>query len=168
MENERYSFEHLADIHFVYGLADGNAYEAQRLYQLRFPNRRLPNVRTFSESHRHLREYGSFRTPRNNAGRPRQARNPVTEEQILNAIDDNPGLSTRQIARNLDVSHATVWRVLHENSLYPYHIQRVQALLPQDFPRRLQGGYFRDAREIIFFYQVFYSQTKLNFRGKGW
>lgn len=138
MENEWYSFEDLADIHFVYGLADGNALEAQRLYAIRFPNRRLPNDRTFTNSHRHLREYGSFKTSRRDAGRPRVARNPLTEEQLLNAIDENPSLSTRQIGRDLNVCHTTVWRILHEYSLYPYHIQRIQGLLPQDFPRRLE------------------------------
>lgn len=135
---ENYSNEHLADIHFVYGLSNGNSLEAKRLYALRFPNRRVPNVRTFANTHRNLCEYGKFQTPRNDAGRPREVRNPVIEEQILNRIDENPDLSTRQIARDLDVCYVTIWRVLHENSLYPYHVQRVQGLLPQDFPRRLQ------------------------------
>lgn len=138
MENGPYSFEHLADIHFVYGLANGNGLNAQRLYALRFPNRRLPNYRTFINSHQHLREYGRFQTPMHDTGRPRQARNPAVDEEILNVIDENPGMSTRQIARHLDVSRSTVWRVLHENMLYPYHIQRVQGLLPRDFPQRLQ------------------------------
>ena len=36
--------EELADMHMVYGAAHGNAREAVRLYQQRFPNRYLPNL----------------------------------------------------------------------------------------------------------------------------
>lgn len=32
----------------------------------------------------------------------------------------------------------TVWRVLREKLLYPYHIQRVQVLLPTDFEPRIR------------------------------
>ena len=136
MAHEQYTFAEFANIHFCYGLADGNAREAQRLYAERFPGFRVPCLRTFIRTHQNLSETGNF-TNRIEGGRPREVRNPQTEEQILHAIDINPGLSTRQIARDLNVSQPTVWRVLHENSLYPYHIQRVQGLLPQDFPRRL-------------------------------
>jgi hypothetical protein len=31
-----------------------------------------------------------------------------------------------------------VWRILHHNGLYPYHLQRVQHLLPNDYEQRLQ------------------------------
>jgi hypothetical protein len=36
----------------------------------------------------------------------------------------------------LNVSHMTIWRVLHEQLLYPYNLQRVQGTLPADFPAR--------------------------------
>ena len=42
MEAKDYTFAEMADIHFFYGLASGNADEARRLYQETFPNRRLP------------------------------------------------------------------------------------------------------------------------------
>jgi hypothetical protein len=35
------------------------------------------------------------------------------------------------------VSHSTVWRVLREQQLYPYHLQRVQALSLQDYRARV-------------------------------
>ena len=42
MEAKDYTFAEMADIHFFYGRANGNAREARRLYQGIFPNRRLP------------------------------------------------------------------------------------------------------------------------------
>lgn len=39
-----YSSEELADIHFVYGFADGNALAAREEYARRFPNRRCPDA----------------------------------------------------------------------------------------------------------------------------
>ena len=42
MEAKDYTFAEMADIHFFYGSANGNAHEARRLYQETIPNRRLP------------------------------------------------------------------------------------------------------------------------------
>ena len=60
----------------------------------------------------------------------------------------------------LDVSHQTVLRILKENLLYPYHIQRVQALLPHDFPPRenfCQWVLQRVAENPQFLSQVFWT-----------
>ncbi|KAL3276692.1 hypothetical protein HHI36_012062 [Cryptolaemus montrouzieri] len=46
----------LADIHYMYGLADGNKTEARRLHQVRFPNQVTPDRRTFANIHRRLME----------------------------------------------------------------------------------------------------------------
>ena len=51
-----FSFEELADIHFMYGRANGNSLEARRLYSETFPSRRLPDSKTFVRSHQHLKE----------------------------------------------------------------------------------------------------------------
>lgn len=64
-----FSNAELADIHYVYGYCDGNAREAQREYQRRFPNRRLPDRRVFSRSHQRLSEYGSFAYHHEGGGR---------------------------------------------------------------------------------------------------
>lgn len=49
-----------ADIHLMYGLASGNALEARRLYQERFPDRRVPCPKTFVRVDRSLRESGRY------------------------------------------------------------------------------------------------------------
>lgn len=67
-----YSSRELADIHFIYGFCEGNAHAAQREYQQRYPNRQLPNVRTFIRSHQRLSEHGSFIITHEGAGRERE------------------------------------------------------------------------------------------------
>nr|CAH7761519.1 unnamed protein product [Callosobruchus chinensis] len=119
-------------MHYMYGLADGNALQAKRLYEERFPDRNVPDARTFSILHRRLCEKGSFDQDNHLKGIQRTARTPEIEDAVLNAIEEDPGLIARKIANNLNVTHVLV-RFL----LYPYHIQRVQALLPHDFPLRM-------------------------------
>ena len=58
MEAKDYTFAEMADIHFFYGRANGNAHDARRLYQETFPSRRLPCSRTFSPTAQRLRERG--------------------------------------------------------------------------------------------------------------
>ncbi|KAG5890951.1 hypothetical protein JTB14_026306 [Gonioctena quinquepunctata] len=54
-----------------------------------------------------------------------------------NALEENPETSTRTIAEALNSTQSTVWRIIHDQQFHPYHIQRVQALLPRDFPQRI-------------------------------
>lgn len=125
-----------ADMHYMYGLADGNALKAKRLYEERFPNRNIPDRRIFSNIHRRLCEKGNFDLDNHLKGSHQTARTQEIEEEVLNSIEEDPNLSTRKISRNLNISHVLVWRILHDFLLYPYHVQRVQALLPRDFPLR--------------------------------
>lgn len=131
-----YTNAEMAAMHYVYGLADGNATEARRIYQERYPNRALPDSRTFSNIHRRLRETGSFKKG-TSEGRPLSVRTLEIEEAVLQEIEEHPETSTRKIARTLNICHQIVWRILVDFLLYPYHILRVQALLPRDFPQRV-------------------------------
>lgn len=53
-----YTFSEYADMHLMYGLASCNAYEARRLYEERYPNRNIPNEKTFQRLDQRLRESG--------------------------------------------------------------------------------------------------------------
>lgn len=127
----------MADMHFVYGMAHGNARAARRMYQLRYPRRHVPNKQTFINIHSRLCERGNFKRSTARVGRPRRVRTVQIEEAVLNEIEAHPETSTRKIAAQLNITHVLVWNILREQQLYPYHIQRVQALLPRDFPQRV-------------------------------
>ena len=57
---ERFNWRELADMHFFYGRADGNANEARRLYAQAFPGRDVPQARFFQNLHTQLRETGTL------------------------------------------------------------------------------------------------------------
>ena len=56
-----YSFVELTDMHFCYGLSNGNNVEAATLYAGRFPNRRHPDRRMFMNIHMRLRQSGNLK-----------------------------------------------------------------------------------------------------------
>ncbi|KAJ4430312.1 hypothetical protein ANN_22525 [Periplaneta americana] len=122
---DMYSNQELAEIHFMYGKADGNAALARRLYQERYPQRQCPDRKTFVRLHYRLCEYGKFNSPGLGRGRPRST-TPEVQEEILEAVNMTPSISTRRVALQVNVPHTTVWRLLKEYELYPYHLQRGQ------------------------------------------
>ncbi|KYN11449.1 hypothetical protein ALC57_16398, partial [Trachymyrmex cornetzi] len=126
----------MADKHFAYGLANDNSRKARRIYAERYPQRNLPCHKTFANIHRYLRKKGSFVRNTIDLGKPMTVRTPVRffllEEAVLNEIEAHPETSKRKISRTLNVSN-----ILKDQQLYPYHIQRVQKLLPCDFPQKL-------------------------------
>lgn len=131
-----YTNAEMTDMHFIYGLADGNSLQARRLYIERFPGRNVPDRKIFQNIHRRLHETGTLKRS-GGPGRAMTIRTVQLEQNVLDMIEEDPGSSTRKIANTLNVSHWTVWKILKDNMLYPYHIQRVQALLPADFPPRI-------------------------------
>ncbi|KAJ3661726.1 hypothetical protein Zmor_006113 [Zophobas morio] len=118
----------------MYGQALGNSLEARRLYQEAFPERRLPNHKTFANVVQRLRENGKFQPRFSDRGRERTERTLDAEEEILNVVENDPGISIRRLSYRVGVSPFVVWRTLHEQGLHPYHVQRVQHLKPEDLP----------------------------------
>lgn len=131
-----YTNAEYADMHLMYGLAQGNSVEAQRRYQEQFPQRRIPNRRTFEAVDRRLRDIGQVQ-PNNVRERDIAEDMEEIEEDVLAMFDEDPSTSTRQVGRQLHVNHVLVWRILRGHQFHPYHIQKVQALNPADYPRRI-------------------------------
>ncbi|KAJ4427042.1 hypothetical protein ANN_26841 [Periplaneta americana] len=134
---DMYSNQELAEIHFMYGKADGNAALARRLYQEGYTQRQCPDRKTFVRLHYRLCEYGKFNSPGLGRERPRST-TPEVQEEILEAVNMTPSISTRRVALQVNVPHTTVWRLLKEYQLYLYHLQCVQALSPADYPARVR------------------------------
>lgn len=133
-----YPAQEMADMHYVYGLADGNGRLAQRMYRYRFPDRSVPDHRTFAGVHQRFSENADVNAWRHNSGRPRSARTLNVTNTILDRVAESPSISTRRLGSELNVSHQTAWRVLNEAGLHPYHLQKVQALGERDPAQRLQ------------------------------
>lgn len=133
-----YTFSEQTDMLLVLGFCSGNYRESVRVYHERFPNRRIPCCKTFARIERRLREKGSLEGDKKNSGRTRNVRTVEVEENILHTVEDDPSTSSRLIAVQVGVSKSTVNRVTKEQLLYPYHVQRVQDLLPTDHEGRVR------------------------------
>ena len=95
-----------------------NSVEARWLYQENFQDR-------ICCCHKSIVAFvaGTFVSQEHvNTGRPRMIRTPQFEEDILNEISEHPEKSTRELVVQFDVDNITVWRVLHEQQLHPYHV----------------------------------------------
>jgi hypothetical protein len=124
-----------ADILFVYGYVNGNAREAVREYQLRFPNRDVPSRVTFENTFRILRETGHVPQP------PKGSRDPAPNinltNDVLRIFDNDPLTSTRRVGNVLSVPHTAVYKILKSDGRHPFHERRVQDLLECDKDTRL-------------------------------
>ena len=96
-----YSNSEYADMHLVYGAADGSALEARRRYSELFPRRQLPNHQTFLSVDRRMRQYGIRPGP--HSGRPLVHAVHI-EEHVLDLVHRDPAISTRQISAALKTS----------------------------------------------------------------
>ncbi|KAL4148262.1 hypothetical protein QTP88_002542 [Uroleucon formosanum] len=136
-----YSNIELADMHFIYGLCNGNTRASQREYENRFPHQRVPAPVMFRRIHQALRERGTFRRSSREG-----IRNVDLETEILDEVNRNPETSTRVFARQFGVHYSTVWKTLNTEGLYPYHYLRdcgvLQSILWTDESTFTREGVF--------------------------
>ncbi|GFY60848.1 hypothetical protein TNIN_74881 [Trichonephila inaurata madagascariensis] len=97
----------MADINYIYGVADRNGLEFRRLYGERFPSRRFPNRKTFEHFHRHLRQTGSFVSGMHHTGHTRSVRSPDLEEHVLREFEEPLQTSPWTVSTTAIVSHMT-------------------------------------------------------------
>lgn len=133
-----FSHREYADMIFVYGYCNGSAIRAVSEYRRRFPNRRVPDHRVIQGVFASAQENGMFPSKQVVCERE-QGLNLEDEENVLDTAEENPGVSTRRIASELQIpSHKAVWESLKKNSLKPFHLQPVQHLHDGDHALRLQ------------------------------
>lgn len=126
------------DMHFVYGFCDGDAHAAQREYHARYPDRRLPSPSVFSRLHQHLVERGTVHKQLNEVGNI--VYDVGLEGEVLYSVRNDTGVSRRQFAREVGLSHWKVLEILHKNKneFHPFHFIPFQALKATDFTPGVQ------------------------------
>jgi len=108
----------------VYGFCDGNSVHAVAEYQKHFPNSRIPTQRVFTRVYQTLRDTGML--PGIHTAAEHDVNKGVNEEEgIVQMIQSSPRAITQRIGRRLRVPHMRVWRTLHAEGMYPYHVQRM-------------------------------------------
>lgn len=124
----------MLECYFTNGKISRRAREA---YGRKFPNRLLPNGRTFLRIVQRLRDHGSFHSNIVDNGQVTNRRMDDTLENILDDVQQHPETSTRRLALRYSVSQSTVERSLRDEGMYPFHLQKIQALFPTDFSKRI-------------------------------
>ncbi|GFW36497.1 DUF4817 domain-containing protein [Trichonephila clavipes] len=131
-----YTHREMADMHLIYGMAKCNGREALRMYRAKYPGRQLPSRSFFATLHQRLCETSSFNVHKLDTGRQRTTRTVDAEDRVLQELERNPSTSTRVVSRETHIPQATIWRIVHDEGLHPYHLQRVQALELGDYNKR--------------------------------
>lgn len=136
-----YTLSEYAEMHYFYGVAQGNGREAARLYREQLQRRggtqpdHYPDYRVFIHTHNTLM---AGRIPGQRGGEGIHRVDPERREIILEEIQRDRTTSTRALARNLGIPRSSIQDILHEESFHAYHIQRVQALQPSDYALRVE------------------------------
>lgn len=125
----QYTPAEYANMHFIYGLCNGNASRAAVLYRERYPNARHPDYRVFIRVHNSLREgrFPGSGVGGTSEGRPQRH----NAAEVLELVEEDPSTSISAITRRTGIPQKSVHRILRRHQLYPYHLQRVQTLLPR-------------------------------------
>lgn len=129
------------DMLAVYFECFQNATLAEREYAVRYTERRHYSRRVFRRLAIRLRQTGSVR-PISVPTRTRQVRIEDNVINVLAYVEANPQLSTREISLDLGISATSVFRILRDFKLRPYHVVLHQALSETDFDRRLDYCYW--------------------------
>jgi hypothetical protein len=124
-------------MHLLLGECGGSARAAATEYALRFPARQHPDNNVIQRLHERIRRTGSVATTRPDAGRTRSTRTWDFEEQVLDAVQEDPRRSTRSIGLQLGVHHSSVHQVLVDDTQHAFHYTKVQQLKPGDYNQRL-------------------------------
>ena len=149
---------------YVYGFCDGNSVHAVAEYQRRFPNCRIPTRRVFTRVYQTLRDTGTL--PGDRIASELDVNESVDEQEgIFQMIHSSPRASARRIARRLRVPHTRVWTTLQAEGMYPYHVQRVQHLRPDDFAERLGFCKWLNGSRQLHRYILFTDEAQFNLDG---
>jgi hypothetical protein len=100
---------------YVYGFCDGSATTAFEEYYGRFPMRRIPDLRVFSDVFNTLREGDKLPSAHVLSECARQ--HVEEQENILQMAQRSPTTNTRILSTRLGVLRTRVWRTLHDDGL---------------------------------------------------
>jgi hypothetical protein len=91
----------------------------------------------FTSLHQHLRGKCSFPSV-DRCGERQIQRNVEEDENTIDMAQRSQRTFTRRISAHLSVPRVSVWRTLHTEVMYPYHIQLIQYLEPTEMCNQLE------------------------------
>lgn len=136
-----FSHEDYEQMHYFYGVANGNASEAARMWQEQVERRGDPAPEVWPDHRMILRTrdaYREGRLPGTIPGRPAAMSDPDLVNSVVEEVGRDSGVSVRGIERRIGVPKSQAHRILQKVGYHPFHIRKVQQLKPEDYERRLQ------------------------------
>lgn len=131
---ERIPVEDRIEMVLIYGECGRNMGAAVAMYAERFP--RIPRSRaSFYRVIQSFRTNGTVKSEKRH--RIRHVANEDNQIAVLAAVDQNPHVSTRDIARDSGISQSSVVQILKLQKFHPYHIHLHQELHGNDFQNRI-------------------------------
>ena len=121
-------------MHLAHGATDYSRPVTQCLFTERYLTRGIPSQNFFSILHWRLVKTSSFQR----AGREwvRIAQTPDIKQTVLQQMQETPSMNILSLVHTVRISHSSIRRILREHGMYPFHVQRVQALLLDDYAPR--------------------------------
>lgn len=115
----------------------GNSAEITRdLFAVNYPESNVPSASTIRMTVRRLETTFSLVNIKNKIVPDNNVRD--LEIQVCALVELNPTMSSRQIARELEICATTVQKILRKNKYRSYKITSSQVLFPDDYYRRME------------------------------
>lgn len=148
----------LIDMVFVLGESDRNCVLAKRIYNQRYPERRIPDKKSFEKLLTRFNETGNvaYKPP----VLPKRAIHDDNQLSVILAVEENPNTSQQNISELVGISERSVGRILKQHNYHPYKIHMHQELKDRDFEKRMRFCNWAKSklrRDPAFFERVLFS-----------
>ena len=120
-----------------WAIVHNNNEESRRLFLERF-KKEAPSRQLISYWKSKLLETGTLVQDRPRSGRPVTASGDGSRMAVVNAVNEDPQISTRRLSDDLDISRTSVMRILKKEGYHPYKPHYSQFLQDGDDDRRTQ------------------------------
>jgi hypothetical protein len=164
----QYSFEEKVEMILIYDECLRNDVLAAETYAARFPNHNHPSPQIFKTLLTSLRERGSFQGKKKIVNNHVVA-NELNQARVLNMIENDPHISSRDISTQLEISISSFVRILSKHKFHPYHMELHQELHGDDFQNRVAFCEWAEERirnEENFFERVLFTDES-TFKNNG-
>lgn len=131
----RYTAEERRDMYELYIKLNRNSFRAKQRYEDLYPDRMQPNIKNFRRLSTTLLEHNTFDKARVPYVRRKE---PVNNINVLAQIRINPGVGSRTIAGECNLSKSAVNKIIKRHGYHDYKYQAVQKLYRNDPERRLR------------------------------
>lgn len=105
------------------------------LFAMRFPDTPVPTRQTMYKLRKKFTETGSTHDAVRE--RKKSVRTDEKKQLVAETIVENPYMSIRRCAAEMDISRSSIHRIMHDLQLHPYHPVLLHSLKESDFPQRL-------------------------------